>query len=164
METLKKIKINIGAGNNHLKTFINIDINPDKKPDIVADCRDLPFKDNSVDEIYCGHLLEHLTIENFNNTIKEMHRVLKAGGKITITIPDLVRAIDGYKKHKIEWALIQLICFGDEPKPEFGHKIVLNDKVLMNSLKPYFKDLKLVFCSNLASNIAFWQSIIEGYK
>ena len=158
------MKLNVGCGFTHLNGFINLDINPDKNPDIVANCTSLPYEDNSMDEIVCGHLLEHLTIEDFEKTIKEMHRVLKPECKITVIIPDLVRGIECYNNGLIPWSLVQQICFGSEPKPELNHKLVLNSKVMINSLNPYFKDLKSRLCSNHASTICFWQVIIEGKK
>jgi SAM-dependent methyltransferase len=49
----------------------------------------LPHSNNSVDHIYCSHVLEHLSFEDARKVLKECHRVLKPGGCIRIVIPDL---------------------------------------------------------------------------
>ena len=45
----------------------------------------LPFKTECVDEIICIHVLEHVT--DLEPLLKEMHRILKPGGKLRIWVP-----------------------------------------------------------------------------
>lgn len=58
--------------------------------DFVGDCSDLSqFADESVDEIYASHVLEHLGYaEKLPRTLAEFHRVLKKGGSARISVPD----------------------------------------------------------------------------
>jgi SAM-dependent methyltransferase len=49
----------------------------------------IPLKDNSVDYIYCSHMLEHLSLEDARKLIREAFRVLKPGGWMRIVVPDL---------------------------------------------------------------------------
>lgn len=42
----------------------------------------------AVDLIRCSHLIEHLTLEEAKNLLREMHRVLKPGGLARIATPD----------------------------------------------------------------------------
>lgn len=54
-----------------------------------VDCRlcdnsNLPFLDGEVDAVYCVSVLEH--VSNFENTIKEVFRVLKSHGMFILTI------------------------------------------------------------------------------
>lgn len=61
-----------------------------KDPGIVnMDIRKLEYSDESVDEIYCSHTLEHIGLREVIPTLKEWHRVLKPGGKVTINVPDM---------------------------------------------------------------------------
>ena len=55
--------------------------------DIVADIEEgLPFlPDRSVDEIHCRSVLEH--VQNFENLLREMVRVLKTNGKVFLFVP-----------------------------------------------------------------------------
>ena len=46
----------------------------------IADCRDLPFPDNSFDRIMAGDVIEHLTIPSGYRMLQEAKRVLKPGG------------------------------------------------------------------------------------
>ncbi len=54
----------------------------------VADCRELPFKDDCMDLIYSMGTIEHFN--EYRQAIKEMHRVLKPGGKGIIGVPNLL--------------------------------------------------------------------------
>lgn len=86
MKNQDQIKINIGSGGEELLGFKTIDIDASTKPDIVCDIENgLPFQDNSVDEIKCSHVLEH--INNIIFVLKEFYRVCKNGSKITIVVP-----------------------------------------------------------------------------
>ena len=49
----------------------------------------LPHQSNSVDKVYCSHVLEHLSLEDFHKAIKEVHRCLKAGGEFRLVMPNL---------------------------------------------------------------------------
>lgn len=80
------MKLNLGCGRNKLKGYINCDVSSDVKPDKVVDLeKKLPFKDNSVDEILAGHVLEH--IKNFVPLMHEVYRVCKREAKIRIKVP-----------------------------------------------------------------------------
>lgn len=90
----KKItKLDIGCGGNKQPDHIGIDQYKMKGVDIVCNVgkEKLPFKDDSVDEIYSAHFLEHLTNlnEKWERThfFNEIHRVLKKGGKATLIFP-----------------------------------------------------------------------------
>ena len=83
------VKLNLGCGNEHLKGYINIDIVPTPATDMVMDCLHLGFKNNSVNKIVAYHLIEHLTIKEFNKAKREWWRVLKVGGKLVLECPDL---------------------------------------------------------------------------
>jgi len=70
---------------------------------LFADLRDLPLRDSSFDTITCISTLEHVGMDNsiyttdgrykegkkfdFEKAIREFKRVLKAGGKVLITVP-----------------------------------------------------------------------------
>jgi len=55
---------------------------------IVADAHNLPFRDNTIDEIFAGQLIEHL--KNPISFLKECRRVLKEGGMVTIVTPNFL--------------------------------------------------------------------------
>jgi len=84
---MKQTKINLGCGAKKLEGYINIDKAASVKPDLVVDLElaKLPFADNSVDEIYTEHTLEH--IKNFHELIQEMLRVSHVGTIWIIDVP-----------------------------------------------------------------------------
>ncbi len=89
---MKKIGLNLGCGPQKRTSteeinWINIDRNEKVKPDLVVDFEEakLPFESDTVDEIYCSHLLEH--IHNFIALMEEMYRVCKPGAKVEIRAP-----------------------------------------------------------------------------
>src|SRR5210317_1722661 len=58
----------------------------------------LPFKNNSVDNIFCSHTLEHVEPKRIPVVLSEMKRVLKPGGKVRIVIPNAELAVNWYVK------------------------------------------------------------------
>ncbi len=63
---------------------------PGPHVDILGSCTDLSiFADESVDEIYASHVLEHLDFRNLGLTLREIGRVTKPGGLLKVSVPDL---------------------------------------------------------------------------
>jgi len=56
----------------------------------------LPFKDNSVDNIYTSDTLEHVEPVQITFVLQEFYRILKPGGKCRIVVPDSAYAIKQY--------------------------------------------------------------------
>ncbi|MCP4613415.1 MAG: class I SAM-dependent methyltransferase [Planctomycetes bacterium] len=79
--------IELGCGQKSMHGRITVDKVDLPHVDIVADMENgLPFlPDDSVDEIHCRSVLEH--IENFEDLIREIVRVLKKSGEAHIFVP-----------------------------------------------------------------------------
>lgn len=58
--------------------------------------RPLPFADHSVDWVYAEHLIEHVPLGLAVHWLGEVRRILRPGGLLRLTTPDLARYIDGY--------------------------------------------------------------------
>ncbi len=72
---------------------VRVDIDPDVKPDVVDDIRTLKnFENASADGVYSSHNLEHLHFNDVHVALKTFYRVLKPGGRVFITMPDLALA------------------------------------------------------------------------
>lgn len=84
-------KLNLGAGEDKLEGFINIDWNDLANPDVKHDLNSVPypFKDNEFDYIEASHVLEHL--DRPFDVMKEMHRLLKPGGVLRVKVPHFSR-------------------------------------------------------------------------
>ncbi len=86
--------------------FLNIILGPFLKVKfpkniIVGDIiKGLPIEDNSVDGLYCSHVLEHLSFEDFNTALINSYKVLKPGGKFRLVMPDLEYMVERYLEQK----------------------------------------------------------------
>lgn len=82
------VVINLGCGFRKEESFINVDGFPACKPDVLWDLNKMPYPwaDNSVDQIYAYHIMEHL--ENWWGAFAECARILKPRGQMEIRVPD----------------------------------------------------------------------------
>lgn len=91
------VKLDLACGQTKREGFIGIDIAPCEGVDIVHDLRVLPwpFEDESVDEVFCSHFLEHLDGIERIAFMQELWRVMKVDATATIITPywSSVRAI-----------------------------------------------------------------------
>jgi len=86
----KKVKINLGCGNNIKSGYINVDkYNNTGAVDYQWDLAKLEVEDESVDEIYTSHVFEHIKINQVYAVLEEWERVLRPGGKIVMRLPNL---------------------------------------------------------------------------
>jgi predicted SAM-dependent methyltransferase len=83
------MKLNLGCGSQLLEGYLNCDLyNP--LAELKCDAKKLPFDDNSIEEIYSFHLIEHFDFHEAFVVLKEWYRVLQEGGKLYIETPDLL--------------------------------------------------------------------------
>jgi predicted SAM-dependent methyltransferase len=107
-------RIDIGCGKYPKPGFIGIDIK-DFGQDIVWDVRHgIPFPDNSLDEVYTSHFIEHLAMHEIDDFIYELIRVCKHGARVTFRCPhsDTKEAL--YACHLSLWndERVKGICHG----------------------------------------------------
>jgi SAM-dependent methyltransferase len=90
------LKLNYGCGEQKLEGFINIDAEKKTKPDLVHDLKKSPFpyKDASVDEVFCIHNLEHIEYRYWGVIFTEFNRVLKEGGKLVLGYPEFEECVE----------------------------------------------------------------------
>ena len=87
------IKLNLGCGTRKLPGYVNIDINKECAPDMLADVRKLDrIDDNSVEEIIAIHLFEHFFYWEVPAILAGWSTKLKEGGKLIIECPDVIYA------------------------------------------------------------------------
>lgn len=69
---------------------IRLDVDPQVEPDIVADMKDMKcVPDESVDGVWSSHCLEHMGSYDVPLVLAEFKRVLRPGGHVLITVPDI---------------------------------------------------------------------------
>jgi SAM-dependent methyltransferase len=65
---------------------LRADISRSVRPDVVVDAmRGIPFRDSSLDRVYCFDILEH--VSDIPGIMQEIHRTLSPGGRLLITTP-----------------------------------------------------------------------------
>jgi len=81
------MKISIGAGKTKKNGFTSIDAYSEYA-DIKAFAHDTGFEKNTIDEIFCSHMLEHVDRGDLDKTILHWFDILKPGGKIVVLVPN----------------------------------------------------------------------------
>jgi len=85
--------LEIGVGSGHTTWLLRqwgyrvttVDFDPELRPDIVADVRELPLDSGSYDCVLAAEVLEHLPFEDFATTLIELRRVSR--GIVIVTLP-----------------------------------------------------------------------------
>lgn len=60
-------------------------------------CTRMPIADGSVDVLYASHMLEHLSMARRAAFFGEAKRVLKPGGVLRLSVPDMARLVKKYE-------------------------------------------------------------------
>lgn len=99
------MKLHLGCGSHRLDGWVNLDIDS-PVADLCADLRQpLPFEDAQVSLIFCEHFIEHITRDEALSLLGECRRVLRQGGRLRLSTPDLRWLIAQYVAgHLDEWA------------------------------------------------------------
>lgn len=83
------LNLNLGSGTNRKQDYISVDLYTPEADEHWDIAQTWPYEDESVDNIYACHVIEHLTRYEWEVTRKEIQRVLKDGGSIEIRVPDI---------------------------------------------------------------------------
>lgn len=69
----------------------------------------LPVSDNSCQAVYCSHVIEHLSLEEARQAIRNSFRILKSGGTFRFVLPDLEYYIRQYNEDDSPAAAMNLM-------------------------------------------------------
>jgi predicted SAM-dependent methyltransferase len=112
-----------------------LDAQPGPAVDLVAECTDLGMlADGSVVEIYASHVYEHLAyFVELNHALREAHRVLRPGGVLRVSVPDLETLarllVAPGRTLKDQFELMRMM-FGGQMDPRDVHLVGLTEKIL----------------------------------
>lgn len=105
------MKLNLGCGEQYADGWTNVDHagSPHRKDLEVDLTGELPWPEESVDMIYAGHLLEHLTLDQCHELLTKLYWCTKPGGGLMVVGPDVnVAARLQDEGHVLEVPLDQL--------------------------------------------------------
>ncbi len=93
----------------------------------------IPLRDSSVDFIFSSHLLHHLYRDEALKFIREALRVLKPGGTMRITVPDLEFIVALYLEGRREQAL-EYLFYSKGPRSNLSRRRYQYDFTLLKDL------------------------------
>jgi SAM-dependent methyltransferase len=97
----RRLVLHVGCGPPHEENLhvdfrgpewreVRLDIDPAMKPDVVASITDMtPVPSSSVDAVWSHHNIEHVFSHEVPLVLGEFARVLRPGGEVLISTPDL---------------------------------------------------------------------------
>jgi len=137
--------LNIGCGGKFHKDWTNIDIvsfSPEVKSFNIL--KGIPFSENTFEAVYHSQVLEHIPTDKLDFFIAECFRVLKPGGIIRISTPDL----ESIAKLYIKWLDHNIETFGKDLEGVANYewmKIEMYDQIARNKsggeMWPFLKSL-----------------------
>lgn len=109
-----KIVLHVGCGPQSVESLhprfrgpdwreVRLDIDPDVRPDVVASIVDMaPVRSDSVDAVWSSHNLEHVYSHEVAVVLQGFFRVLRPGGQVLVTMPDLQAVASLIARGKLE--------------------------------------------------------------
>jgi predicted O-linked N-acetylglucosamine transferase (SPINDLY family)/predicted SAM-dependent methyltransferase len=151
--------LHIGGREKHPDWKI-LDIEPRPEVDYVGNAADLSqFANNSIDTIYASHVLEHFHYalnDELLKTLREWHRVLKPGGQLMVSVPDLKILCWLYLNPNLEPMerhQLMRIIFGGQTNPYDIHRVGFDaDTLGLYFLEAGFQEYERVLEFNLFSD------------
>lgn len=139
---IKGMVLDVGAGSGammrelrihkNIKRVIGMDIAPNSPGIHEASIDNIPFFENYFDTVTCSEVLEHLDDKTLSKGIAEMHRVLKPGGHVIITVP-----------YKYDFPQNRVTCPSCGTSfDRWGHVQSFDESTMEKTLSPYFTIIK----------------------
>jgi len=122
-------KLQLGCGNNLLPGWLNSDVEPVSPAVLTLNVtRPFPLPSEAFDFIFTEHMIEHLPFEVGSRMLQESHRVLRPGGRLRVSTPDLafLVALHGTEStplqgEYIQWSTRNQVTWA--PLPDGGYVI-----------------------------------------
>jgi predicted SAM-dependent methyltransferase len=119
--------VHLGCGPINHPAFINVDAVPLPHVHYVGSIARLPmFRDDTVDLLYASHCLEHISYHKTHEVLAEWYRVLKPGGVLRVSVPDLDRLIEIYEADGRNVSSIIGQLYGGHDSPYNVHMAIFN--------------------------------------
>jgi len=144
-------KLHLGCGDSVLDGWLNTDFSPQSRDVMTLNAtRRFPFDDESFDYVFSEHMIEHLRLTDGLKMLAECFRVLRPGGRVRISTPDLRFLIELEGKRSevqeryMEWSaatfLPHITGFAGEAlvinnyMRDWGHQFIYDERTLREAL------------------------------
>lgn len=152
-------KLQVGTGFNGLDGWLNGDVLPRQRSYIYLDATErLPFTDSTFAFIYSEHMIEHIGYRSARDFVRECYRVLRPGGVLRLSTPNLavligmyVRDDDPVADEYVKYAVRSYVPYADTNVKAFvlnnffynwGHSFIFDKDTLATTLtQAGFRDL-----------------------
>ncbi len=116
------MKINLGCGDRYADGWVNVDWagSPHRKDQEVDLTGELPWPENSIQTVYLGHVLEHLTMSDCRLLLARLHNCAIPSGTIMVIGPDLPTAYAMAEQGTLD-VTIDSLLYGAERWPGDKH-------------------------------------------
>jgi SAM-dependent methyltransferase len=95
-----------------LSRYIRGDLSPQHEGMQKIDLQRIPFADQTFDMVICNHMLEH--VEDALAAMRDMHRVLKRGGRAICQTPYAVRLTKTFEDPRLQSTEDRLFFYGQD--------------------------------------------------
>ncbi len=117
----KELKLHLGCGDKRIEGYINIDVRYLPTVDKVDNIRFLrTYKENSVNTIYCSHVLEHFGRWEYITVLRRWHEILEPNGILRVCVPDFGSICEHYIKNR-EINKVRGMLYGGQDYAENHH-------------------------------------------
>lgn len=160
------VKLNLGCGTNKLPGYVNIDVEPQCKPDLVCNFVNdrLPYKDNSIDEVVLFHCIEHINKGLHRLIISEIWRVLKPGGEFYISYPEFTKCYENWKSnYRGQRKFWEATIFGRQLYPSDYHVCIMHTPEFIKFLRQHGFDF-IFSCPEIAEQYNTVVNCVKGDK
>lgn len=144
-------KLHVGSGPRCLPGWLNTDIAPSAGVMQMDATRPFPFVDAEFDYIFTEHMIEHIPFDDATYMLRECYRVLKQGGAIRVTTPDLASLVGLYgenlselQQRYLDWFCKNALPQGHGATPAnainamfrlWGHQYIYDENALTDALR-----------------------------
>lgn len=117
------MKLHLGCGEKYLPGYKHMDVRGGSHIDYIGNAENLEmFEDESIEELYACHLLEHIKRANLLDVLREWNRVLIPGGILRIAVPDFESIVKVYLKDGNLSQLMGLLYGGQNYEYNFHYQ------------------------------------------
>jgi predicted SAM-dependent methyltransferase len=132
------VKLNLGCGSNKIPGYINIDMEPTCKPDLVCNFVNvkLPYKANTIDEVVLFHTVEHIHKPHHVRIFLDIWRILKPDGELYVSYPEFSKCYEYWKSnHRGQKKFWEATIFGRQKYPSDYHVCIMHTPEFKKFLK-----------------------------